>query len=144
MRAGGILELGLAALLRMVAGGSIRRKMRRIALLAALAGLAALALLAAAGSALAALWLWLLPRMGPVDSALIVTGSLVAFSVMMLFTAWLVARRPRRSGAAQGVLQWLKDRSNEDQAALLLAAVLAGLVAGRESAKSSRSKPGGP
>src|SRR5579862_5938194 len=111
MRPGGILGFGLAALLRTVVAGSIRRTLRRVALLAALTALAGLALLAALAAAIAALWLGLSAMLGPVHAALVMAAGFIALGVAMLLVFWLVARRPRRSGTAEGLLQWLKVQS---------------------------------
>ncbi len=103
MRAGGILGIGLAALLRTVGAGSIRRSLRRMTLLAVLAALAGLALLAAAAAAIAALWLWLSEQLGPVHAALIIAAGLVILGLAMLLILWLVAR---------GEAAWQKACSN--------------------------------
>jgi len=144
MRAGGMLEIGLAALLRTIAAGSIRKKMLRIALLAGLTALAGLAILAALAAVVAALWLWLSAGLGPVRAALIMAAGFVALGLVVLLIAWLVARRPKRSGAADSLLLWLKTQSKEHQGELLLTAVLAGFVAGLGSSKSSRPKADDP
>jgi hypothetical protein len=141
MRSGGILEIGLAALLRTVVAGSIRRRLRRVALLAALAALAGLALLAGLGAAIAALWLWLSAELGPVHAALVMAAGFVALGAAMLLVLWLLARRPQRNGGADGLLRWLKAQSKDHQGELILAAILAGLVAGLASSKSSHAKP---
>ncbi len=141
MRTGGILGIGLAALSRTVATGSIRRRLRRFALLAALAALAGLTLLAAAAAAFAAMWLWLSAEVGQVRAAMIMAAGFVALGLAVLLIAWRVARRPKRSGVADGLLQWLKTQSKEHQGELVLAAILAGLVAALAGSKSTRSKP---
>ncbi|HXQ41383.1 MAG TPA: hypothetical protein VN821_08950 [Candidatus Udaeobacter sp.] len=143
MRPGGILGIGLTALLRTVVAGSIRRTLRHVALLAALAALAGLALLVALAAAIAALWLWLSAELGPVHAALVMAAGFIALGIAMLLVFWLVARRPRRSGAADGLVHWLKVQSKEHQDELVLAAVLAGFVAAMASSKSSHAKPDG-
>jgi len=141
MRPGGLLEIGLAVLLRTIAVGSIRKTLFRIALLAALAALAGLAFLAAFAAAVAALWLWLSAELGPVHAALIMAAGFVVLGVAMLLAFWLAGRRPRRRGVADGLLHWLKAQSREHQDELMLAAVLVGLVAGMAGSKSSHAKP---
>jgi hypothetical protein len=143
MRTGGILGIGLATLLRTAVTGSIRKKLRRVALLAVLAALAGLALLAALAAGIAALWLWLSAGLGPVHAALIMAAGFIALAVAVLLVFWLVARRSRRSGAGDGLLHWLKAQSKEHQGELVMAAVLAGLVAALATSKSSRAKPDG-
>ena len=141
MRAGDMLGIGLAALTRTIAAGAIRRKLRRAALLACLAALAGLALLAGVAAATAALWLWLSAELGQIHAALVMAAGFVAIGVVILLIARLVARRPRRSGPADSLLQWLKTQSKERQGELLLTAILAGFIAGVGSSKPSHSKP---
>jgi hypothetical protein len=145
MRSTAAIAFGLATL-RSAAGGRMRGMILRLAILAALAVVALLALLAAAGSGLAAFWLWLLPLMGPVKTALIVAAGLVAIALLLLVVAWLICRRkPRRQiPLVDAALQWIKKLSSGDKdATLLLGAVLAGFAAGLQSGRPAREKPRG-
>ena len=141
MRTGGVLGIGLATLLRTAVAGSIRRRLRRVALLAALAALIGLALVAAVAAAAATLWLWLSAELGAVHAALVMTAVFVALGLVLLLIFWLVARHRRGGRVGDGLLHWLKAQSKEHQGELVMAAVLAGLVAALATSKSSPAKP---
>ncbi len=89
---------------------------------------------AALACALAALWLYLLPRLDPTGATLVVAGVLCSLCLALLaFVRYgLRPDPPANQGIAPALLIAETTRLiNENKAAVLLAALLAGLVAGR-------------
>ena len=89
---------------------------------------------AAMACALVALWLYVLPQVGPTGAPLVVAGVLLAMclALVALLRYGLKPRPAPASGVAPSVLIAETARLvNENKAAALLAALLAGLVAGR-------------
>ena len=90
--------------------------------------------IAAVACALVALWLYVLPQVGPTGAPLVVAGVLFAVCLALLaFVRYgLKPRPPPDLGVAPSVLIAETTRLiNENKAVALLAALLAGLVAGR-------------
>ena len=89
---------------------------------------------AAMACALVALWLYVLPQVGPTGAPLVVAGVLLAMclALLALVRYGMKPRPPPATSAAPSVLIAEATRLvNENKAAALLAALLAGLVAGR-------------
>jgi hypothetical protein len=106
---------------------------RQTAIVVALALLAGLLGLAALGCAAAALWLEFLPIAGPVVAPLVVAGALL----LLALAAFVTLRRLTARAAAEAeatrsklVAQAL-DLVKDHKGAALLAALLAGLAAGK-------------
>ncbi len=95
---------------------------------------------AAFGCAMAALWIVLLPQIGPVLAPLAVCGLLLVLALALLLTSQVVARRKvsgtAAAGAAGDPLAALATDAlrlvREHKGAMLLSAVLAGLIIGRK------------
>jgi hypothetical protein len=108
----------------------------KVAIVAGAAFIASLSAFAAIGCALWALWVYALPHAGPVGAPLIVSAVLLAVCIGALAAARQSLRpRPRRSIHAQALsgasLSHEASALFKDQkSALLLGALLAGVVAG--------------
>ncbi len=142
-----MLETALSMLLRATAAQQAARVARgmagRLALRAVAAILAAICIFGALGCALAALWIYALPRTGPALAAAIVAVALLCIAGLLL----LLARGRSRSVLKEASSRETSAHSNPpgplsellrgDSSALLVAAILAGLLLGT---KSSRGK----
>lgn len=101
--------------------------------------IAALLAVAAMGCAVAALWIYLLPLLGPVGAPLVAAGALLVLALVLLLVARraLGGRAPRTLPASNGVAatadlaRLIKDHKIE----MLVAALTAGLVAGAPGAR---------
>lgn len=119
-----------------VAESSAARPAGRCVACAAVGTVAAvLCVITASGCALTALWIYLLPEMGPVGAPLVVAGVLLVMCFIMLAVVryGLTPRAPPpRAAAAPALLLADVTRLVKDnKAPVLLTALLAGLVAGR-------------
>jgi hypothetical protein len=130
-----ILSAAIIGLVRSGAAGSIASSADRMAKVGLCAIVAAVLLTASVGCALAALWIWDVPRLGPAGAPLPVAGILLAGClaaiVLMRHTARL-RQAPSSSNATPELLlaeavRLLKDHKG----AVLMAALIAGLMAGR-------------
>ena len=94
----------------------------------------------AGGFAVAALTIYLIPILGAAGATLVVACSLVALSCAALASSAYLARRPHREGAQQpdlaGLAAGAEDFIRDHKALALSAAVVAGLLAGDERARS--------
>lgn len=133
MRAAAIVFAEIAA------GDRIGVAVRRTTAAASCAALAAACATAAAGCAVAALWVFVLPEVGPVGAPLIVAAALLLVCLSLLaISRSILGRRPApRPGAAvpaaagPGVLIAEASRLfGESKGVALLAALLAGATAG--------------
>lgn len=111
--------------------------------IAALAGvLAGVAALASVGCGLAALWIVVLPHLGPAWTILGLAGILVALCLALLALAFALVRRDRRQpqinvDTATSLLA-AKQLFGEHKGTMLMAALVAGLNAGAASGGSRR------
>jgi hypothetical protein len=111
-----------------------RQAAGRMAIMAA-ATLAAVGCgIAALGCGLAALWIYLVPRVGAVGAPLVVAGVLLAIGLAVL-AGTRYAVKPRRSPPRREVLPTVllaeaTRQVRHHKGSMLLAAVIAGLVAG--------------
>ena len=133
------------ALVRMflaIAGAEAARRAKRRA--AAIAGGAVFFLLAAAcavvalGIGIAALWINLVPYLGPGGAPLVTFAALLLLAVIAFFVGRAIMRGGRSEPAKtpsnlSGVD--LKQLFQEHEAALLIAAFIGGLLTGRERAR---------
>ena len=136
---GSLLDLALSALAiwtRRSASASFTGQMAAAVLFA---GLAVLLGAAALGCALAAFWIALIPQVGPVGATFIVAGACLALAGFLALLAWLLMHRarPRRGDAldAEALLTEVGRYINEHKGATLLAAALAGVLAGNSGRK---------
>jgi hypothetical protein len=128
---GGLLKLAEAvlALGRFASGLGAALRRGGIALVCVLTAI--LLALTAAGCAVAALWICLLPLLGPVGAPLAAAGTLLVVALALLLVARRVLRAqptsaPPSTDAAAELARLTKDHKVE----MLVAALTAGLVAG--------------
>ena len=135
----GLLRLATMAAQASGKAGSIGRTTGRMTAAALCASLAAVSAIAAGGCAAVALWLWAIPHVGPVGAPLVAAGGLLVFcAVLMIVAREIVHRRRRAAGSvpASGLrLDEAVRLFNENKGTVLLAALVAGLVAGNSGRK---------
>ena len=133
-----MLNQALSLLLRATAARELKAAVVRSLLTIAAAVLSALCCLAALGCLLAALWIYVAGRLGPVEAPLTVALVLLILAGLLALTMRRRRRRPRPAserGAGLGVLPSsgpLHDLLRENETALLVAAALAGLLLGAD------------
>jgi hypothetical protein len=128
---GGLLKLAeaLLALGRFTSGLGAALRRGGIAIVCVL--IAALLALTAAGCAIAALWIYLLPLLGPVGSPLAAAAALLIVALALLLIARRVLRAPATSAPPSGDTAAALARLTKDhKVEMLVAALTAGLVAG--------------
>jgi hypothetical protein len=101
---------------------------------------AGILLLGAVGCAATALWILVLPTLGPIGAAMIVAATLVALALILAAVGWYVVshRSRKRDGAAlpPALLDDAIRLFTEHKGALLLAALLTGIAAANTSRRS--------
>jgi hypothetical protein len=107
----------------------------KIAVVAVAAFIASISAMAAIGCALWALWVYALPHAGPVGAPLIVAAALLAICIAALAAASMSLRPRRRAIRVQSVSaaslnQEVSALFKDQKSAILLSALLAGVVAG--------------
>lgn len=128
-----ILLGSLVALARtgMARGSAAAGRFSIVALCGVVAGVAAMA---AVGFSLSALWIVVLPRVGPAMAALVLAGVLAVLCLIMLALACAVGRPTQRKPGiapdAEASLLAAAQLFKEHKGAMLLAALVAGLGAG--------------
>ena len=132
-----MLNQALSLLLRATAARDLKAAAVRSLLTIAAAVLSALCCLAALGCLLAALWIYVAGRLGPVAAPLTVALVLLILAGLLALTMRRRRRRPRPASkrAGLGVLPSsgpLHDLLRENETALLVAAALAGLLLGAD------------
>jgi len=128
---GPLLALGRVSLAR---GSAAAGRISIAALCGVLAGFAAMA---AAGFSLSALWIVVLPRVGPAGAALVLAAILAVLCAALLALGYVIVRRGRRKSRTEvdteaswlAVVQLFKAHKG----AMVLAALVAGLSAGAGS-----------
>jgi hypothetical protein len=131
-----MLEL-LPSLLRLGAVGGLQAASRRIGLILFYAILAAIAAIAALGCAIAAIWLALLPVIGPIWTPLAIGAVLAVVAAVLVL---LISRRPRggRRSAGEDPAALLSAILRDHKASLILGAALAGMLAGSDLMRPRR------
>jgi uncharacterized protein (DUF697 family) len=123
----------------MAPGSAVARRISKVALFGMLGGFAAIA---AVGFSLSALWIAVLPRVGPAGASLILAGVLAVLGFFLLAMACIIFRRDRqktRSDAdVESSLLAVAELFKEHKGAMVLAALVAGLSAGAGSRGSAR------
>jgi hypothetical protein len=136
---GSLIKLATWALIESGRAGSARAATSRIAVVALCAGLAGVLVVAALSCAAAALWIYVLPSLGPVGAPLAVASVLSTLMLILALAAWLVLRRNRaRPGAAmapQLLLSQAVRLFNEHKGAVLVAAIVAGMATANSGRK---------
>jgi hypothetical protein len=130
----GLAPSVIAALGRIVAAGRIGASAARLTAALACVALAALVVMGAVGCALAALWIAILPQVGPAYAPLIVAGVLVVIGLALLVAARLLTRRKKPAASLSATADLLLAEGTRffasHKSEVLLAALLAGLLSG--------------
>ncbi len=136
---GSLLKLALSALAASSRSSAIAAFTGRMAAVVLLSGLAGLLAIAAWGCACAALWIALIPALGPAGAPLVVAAACLVFAGVLAFVAWFVMRRrrPRPGDGLQleALLAQAERFFNDHKGAALLAAVIAGMIAANSGRK---------
>jgi hypothetical protein len=120
------------------ARGKIGKAARRLTAAAGCAALAGICATASAGCAVAALWVFVLPRVGPVGAPLIAAAALLLLCLALLATSRVMLRRrpaPIASATLSGstapalLIAEATRLFGDNKGAALLAALLAGATA---------------
>ena len=135
----GLLRLATVAAAASGNAGSIGRTTGRMTAATLCASLAAVSALAAGGCAAAALWLFAIPHVGAAGAPLVAAGGLLVFGGVLIVVARGILRYRRsapRSTAVPGLrLEDALRLFSENKGTVLLAALVAGLVAGNSGRK---------
>lgn len=137
---GSLLKLALSALAASGQASAFAALRVRMAAGTVLAIGALLLATAAWACACAALWIALIPPLGPVGAPLAVAGACLALAAIMGLVAWLLVRRRRAASLGDEVqLEALVAEAGklikEHKLGALVAAALAGFVAGDSTRK---------
>ena len=130
---GSLIKLAAWVLIEFARTGRVRVAAVRMTAAALCTGLAVVLMLAALGCLVTALWMFVLPSLGPVGAPLVVAATLSAATLVLAVAVWLIIRHGRRKqGAAtepQLLLSGATRLFNEHKGAVLLAAIVAGMAA---------------
>ena len=136
-----LLKFAAWAFVEFGKAGSVRTATIRITSAALCAGLAAVLALAATGCVATALWIVTLPSLGPVGAPLVIAASLSGLVFILSAAAWLITRRGRETPSVCPAPQMLLLEATRlftaHTGAMLLAAVIAGMVAADSGRKPS-------
>jgi hypothetical protein len=142
----GLVKLAFSVLIQMAAAEPLSARIARGGAVAALAVLALIAMLGAAACFCAALWIRLIPAVGPIGAPLIIGGILFAVATVLLLAGYVrFHRKHQQPSAVEALAEALKigDASklmHDHKAVLLLFAVLTGLTAAHKLKSSARRK----
>jgi hypothetical protein len=127
----------LPSLLRLGAAGGLQAVSRRMGLMLFYAILAAIAAIAALGCVIAAIWLALLPAIGPVWTPLLIGAVLAGIAGILVL---LILRRPRggRRSDGEDPAALLSAIMRDHKASLILGAALAGMLAASDLLRPRR------
>ena len=144
MRTGGIVKLALAVLAEVTTFERVRKRAPRIAIAALLIVLAFAVLAGGFGCAVAALWIWLLPIVGPWGAPLICAGVLVLVAGGLVGGGYYLARsQPKTGNRALATAIESGDFApliHEHKWLLLALAALSGAAAAEKVGKTARRK----
>jgi len=136
---GSLIKLAIWALIESGRAGSARAATIRATAAALCAGLAVMLALAAFGSAATALWIVVLPSLGPVGAPLVVAASLSIVTLILAMAGWLIVRRNRPRPDVAAAPEFLLSEAtrffSEHKGAVLVAALVAGMAAANGSRK---------
>jgi hypothetical protein len=136
---GSLMKLATWALIESGRAGSARAATIRMTAAALCAGLAAVLVLAAFGCAATALWILVLPALGPVGAPLVVAASLSIVTLILATAGWLIVRRSRPRPDVVAAPEFLLSEAtrlfSEHKGAVLLAALVAGMAVANGSRK---------
>ena len=128
-----LIKLATWALIESGRAGSARAATVRMTSAAFCASLAAMLAVAAFGCAAAALWIAMLPSLGPVGAPLVVAAGLSIITLVLAMIGWQIVRHGRQSSAIAVAPELLLSEAarlfSEHKGAVLLAALVAGMAA---------------
>lgn len=142
----GIVKLAAAVLAEIVALERVRTIASRVVLAVVLVSLALVAILGGLGCAIAALWIALLPVVGPWGAPLVCAGILVLLAAVLVGSGYWLLRGSRRSKTRAGALAAAIESGDfallirEHKWVVLALAALAGLVTANKLGKDSRRR----
>lgn len=143
---GGIVKLALAVLDEVTTLARARERASRVVFAAILLTLMAMMIAASVGCALAALWIALLPMVGPWAAPLICAGALALVAAALCCGGYLLTRSHNPSPTAGGTLAAAVESGDfaplihEHKWILLVLAALGGIASAEKSRKSSRKR----
>jgi hypothetical protein len=130
---GSLIKLATWALIESGKAGSARAATVRMTAAVFCLGLAVLLALAAFGCVATALWIVMLPSLGPVGAPLVVATGLSIVTLILGMTGWLVLHRSRQGSTIAIAPEFLLSEAarlfREHKGAVLLAALVAGMAA---------------
>jgi hypothetical protein len=136
---GSLIKLATWALIESGRAGSARAATIRMTAAALCAGLAAVLVLAAFGCAATALWIVVLPSLGPVGAPLVVAAGLSIVTLILAMTGWQIVRHSRQRADVAAAPEFLLSEAtrlfSEHKGAVLLAALVAGMAVANGSRK---------
>jgi hypothetical protein len=131
-----LIKSAITAIARIGATDAIVHAASRFAKATLYAIIAAILVTASIACAATALWIWEVPRLGPAAAPLVVAGVLLALGLAVLALMQRILRSrptPSASDASTEMLLAEAVRLFKDhKSAVLMAALVAGLVAGRD------------
>jgi hypothetical protein len=132
-----MLEL-LSSLLRRGPAGSLHAASRRMGLILFYAILAAIVAIAALGCAIAAIWLALLPAIGPVWTPLLIAAALAGIAAILVLLIASHRRGRGRRSDGEGPATLSSAILRDHKSSLLLGAALVGMLAGSDLMRPRR------
>jgi len=136
---GSLIKLAAWALIESGRAGSARAATIRMSAAALCAGLAAMLVLAAFGCAATALWIAVLPALGPVGAPLVVAAGLSIVTLIVAMLGWQIVRHGRQRSSVAVAPEFLLSEAtrffSEHKGTVLLAALVAGMAAANGSRK---------
>ncbi|MGH7008474.1 MAG: hypothetical protein ACRED7_08730 [Stellaceae bacterium] len=143
---GGIVKLALTVLAEITALSRARKQARRVAAAVLLLTLISMMVAASFGCAVAALWIWLLPLVGPWGAPLICAGVLALIAAALAGCRYWLARSRDGLQTGTGTLGAAIESGDfaplihEHKWILLALAALSGMVSAEKSRKTSRKR----
>lgn len=143
---GGIVKLALTVLAEFTALSRARKLAPRVAVVALLLIMTSMAVAASFGCAIAALWIWLLPLVGPWGAPLICAGVLALVAAALVGGGYSVARSRGGLRDGSGTLAAAIETGDfaslihEHRWILIALAALSGAVTAEKSRRSSRKR----
>jgi len=143
---GGIVKLALTVLDEVTTLSRARERASRVVVTAILLTLMAMMIAASVGCALAALWIGLLPIVGPWEAPLICAGALAVVAAALGCGGYCLARSRNRPPTGTGTLETAIESGDfaplihQHKWILLALAALSGMVSAEKSRRTSRKR----
>jgi len=143
---GGIVRLALAVLDEVTMLARARERASRVVVAAILLTLMAMVIAASLGCAIAGLWIWLLPIVGPWGAPLICAGTLALIAAALACGGYCLARSRNGLQSRTGTLTTAIESGDfapllhEHKWILLALAALSGMASAEKSRRTSRKR----